>query len=107
MTIAISRLLPHALLAALAFAAPVQAAVGNAGYTAALAKPLAAPKSVVLDGVVWRCAADRCTASGSGGRSAVACERVVKKFGAVSEFTAPEGVLPSKDLARCNLRAAG
>lgn len=107
MTTAFWRALPYALLtAAFSVSAPAQAAPA-AGYTAALAKPLAAPKSIVLDGVVWRCAADRCSATGEGGRSAVACERVVKKFGMVSAFTAPDGVLPSEDLARCNLRAAG
>lgn len=105
MTLSLARMLSIALLSSsLSFAAPGFAATG---YTAALAKPLAAPKNVVLDGVVWRCAADRCAATGSGGRSAVACERVVKKFGAVSEFTAPDGVLPEDVLARCNLRAVG
>lgn len=111
MTTAFSRLLPRTLLAAaLAFTgtvasfavttSPAQAA--SAGYSVALAAPLAAARREIIDGTIWRCEGDRCAAPANGERAAAVCGKVARKFGPVARFTGPQGELSSDQLARCN-----
>lgn len=117
MTHAISRprrraLYTSAVTAALSLAAtlasftitvtPAEAAARGTVHVAALASPLAAPKREIVDGALWRCEGDRCSASVEGSRPVRICGRVAKKFGEVARFTSPEGDLPAEDLARCN-----
>jgi hypothetical protein len=105
------RKLPNAVLAvALALtgtlasfhATTAQAATQRSGYSAALSAPLDAPRREIIRGTLWKCEGDRCTASGQGSRPVMLCARVVKKFGTVTRFAAPEGELSAEDLAKCN-----
>jgi hypothetical protein len=86
-------------------AAPAEAAARGTVHVAALASPLAEPRREIVDGVLWRCEGDRCTASVEGSRPVRICGRVAKKFGEVARFTSPEGELAAEDLARCNGKA--
>jgi hypothetical protein len=82
-------------------AGPAQAAP-RGSYVAALATPLAAPRQEIVDGVLWKCAAERCAAPSEGSRPVLVCQRVAKAFGAVARFTTPSGELSSEELSRCN-----
>ncbi len=113
MTTARSRLLPRALLAAVlaltstivSFAvttSPAEAAPRAGAYAAALVTPLAAPRREILNGAVWRCAGDKCSAPADGSRAVTVCGHVARKFGPVARFTTPLGDLGAEELARCN-----
>ena len=109
MTTAVSRMLPRALTSAtLALAAslaglsiPAGAAPAGA-YAAVLATPVAAPRREILDGAIWRCEGDRCTAPADGARAQSICIKVARKFGPVSSFATPQGPLSAEQLTRCN-----
>lgn len=112
MTTAISRTLPHALFtAALALAAalagqPIAAKAAPAGaYAAVLTTPLAAPRREIVDGAIWRCEGDRCSAPADGARAQTVCMKVARRFGPVASFASPQGQLSAEQLTRCN--AAG
>lgn len=99
----------RALLASLWIAASFAAfpltpamAQPRTGFSATLATPLPAPRREIINGQVWRCEGDRCTAPDDGARPMIACQRVVETFGAVSAFNGPKGALPPEQLARCN-----
>jgi hypothetical protein len=81
---------------------PVHAASQQTYYTAALATPLAAPRQVILRGVLWNCAGDACTAARDVSRDVNVCARLVKKVGPVAAFSTPRGALAAEELARCN-----
>lgn len=81
---------------------PAQAAPRAGLYVASLAAPLAQPREDIIDGVLWKCAGDRCSAPAKGSRPVLVCGRVAKKFGEVSRFTSPQGELSTEELARCN-----
>lgn len=111
MTTALLRPLPRTLLAAVlaltgtaasfsVTTSPAQAAA--AGYSVALAAPLAAARREIIDGTIWRCEADRCAAPANGERAAAVCGKVARKFGPVAKFAGPQGELSSEQLARCN-----
>jgi len=109
MTTATLRALPRALLASLwiagsfaAFPVTPAAAQSPTGFAATLASPLAAPRREIINGQVWRCEGDRCTAPDDGSRPLIACQRVVETFGPVSGFSGPRGALSPEQLARCN-----
>lgn len=112
MTPAIPRQLPRVLItAALAFlgtAATFAAAAGPAqasptgAYSVSLATPLASAKREIIDGAVWRCEGDRCSAPADGARAVVVCGKVARKFGPVARFASPQGELSAEQLARCN-----
>lgn len=80
---------------------PAQAAPRGI-YVVALAAPLARPRQEIVDGVLWKCAGERCAAASEGSRALLVCQRVAKIFGAVARFTMPNGELSSEDLSRCN-----
>jgi hypothetical protein len=77
-------------------------ATSRDGYSAALASPLAQPRQQILDGVLWKCAGERCAANGEGSRPVLVCERVARAFGHVARFATPNGELSNEDLSRCN-----
>ena len=91
-----------ALAAATGLAAPAQAAPHAGVYALVLASPLAEPRQEIVDGVLWKCAGEQCSAPAQGGRAVLTCGRVARKIGAVARFTAPEGALTAEELARCN-----
>lgn len=99
-----SRVLPLAVLAlagSLAALVPqVQAARG--AYVATLAAPLAADRQGIIDGALWKCSGDRCSAPAQGGRPVFVCAKVAGKFGAVASFTSPAGPLSEAEVSRCN-----
>ncbi|MCC6926255.1 hypothetical protein [Novosphingobium sp.] len=70
-----------------------------------LSTALAAPKSKVVNGVIWNCAGDTCTAPIDGSRPEKTCAQVVKAFGTLSAFTGPKGEFGAEDLQRCNAAA--
>lgn len=90
--------------AALALVTTPAAAAPRGAYVATLAAPLAQPRQDVLDGALWKCVGDRCTAPDEGSRPVLVCSRVARKFGEVARFTAPDGDLAAEGLARCNAR---
>jgi hypothetical protein len=77
-------------------------AAPRGSYVAALAAPLAEPRQVIVDGVLWKCAGERCTAPSEGARPLLVCQHLVKTFGPVSRFTTPSGELSREELSRCN-----
>ena len=112
MTTAIARKLPRLLITVLialtgtlasftVTASPAQAASAGA-YSASLATPLAAAKREIIDGAIWRCEGDRCSAPADGGRAQAVCGKVVRKFGPVARFASPQGALSAEQLVRCN-----
>ncbi len=112
MTTAIARSLPRALItAALALAgtfasfsvttAPARAAATGA-YAAVLVTPLAAPRREIVDGAIWRCEGERCTAPADGARAQAVCIKIARKFGPIASFATPQGALSAEQLTRCN-----
>jgi hypothetical protein len=90
--------------ASIALAPAAAASPHSAGYSVALATPLAAPKREILNGVIWRCEGDQCAGAADGSRPVLACQRVASAFGTVARFSGPKGDLGADDLARCNAR---
>jgi hypothetical protein len=113
MTTAISQALPRALFATAAlfgtlagFAVTTQpAAAANGGsYTVSLASALAEPRREIVNGVLWRCEGQTCTATADGSRDIMACRRVAKAIGEVTGFVSPAGTMKQEDIARCNAK---
>lgn len=116
MTTAIARKLPRVLFpAALAlvttlasFSAtvvPAHAAASGGAYAVSLAAPLPEARREIIDGAIWRCQGDRCSAPADGARAAAVCGKVARRFGAVASFASPQGELTPEQLARCNGQA--
>jgi hypothetical protein len=105
-TAIVRRLSAAVFVTSLAFAgivsSPAQAAPRGGSYVAALTAPLAEPREDIVDGMLWKCTGDRCSAPAKGSRPVLVCGRVAKKFGAVSRFTSPQGELSAEELVRCN-----
>ena len=94
---------PFALAAAVLSLSPLPAQAASGGINVAtLTQPLAAPKQEIIGEALWKCAGDRCVAANSGGRHAMTCQRVAKKFGEVARFNAGGSELSADDLAKCN-----
>ena len=95
------RRLPFLLAATLAAAsAPsfAQAPTMRAEFAAAQdANP-----EVIIDGRVWSCSGNACTARGDDARPAVACRKLARKLGPVSRFVTPQSELDAAGLASCN-----
>ena len=98
---AISRALSLGLAAGLIALVPGHAMAGST-YSATLAAPLASPKQDIVNGVLWKCTGDRCTAPDQGSRPALVCQKVAKHFGEVAAFTSPGVALTGEALAKCN-----
>jgi hypothetical protein len=82
---------------------PAQA--GTNGYSAKLTAALEAPKSKVINGVVWSCAGDACRGAVDGSAPRNVCVKIAKSFGQLSAFTGPKGEFSAEDLQRCNAAA--
>lgn len=81
---------------------PAFAAPRSGEYSAALAIPMARPTQEIVNGVLWRCAGERCSAQADGSRPILACQRAVRAFGTVTRFSTPAGDMSAEDLSRCN-----
>jgi hypothetical protein len=88
--------------ASLALAGQAQAAAQPGLYVAALVTPVPAPRQEIVDGQLWKCSGEECTAPAQGGRAAGTCARVARKLGPLARFTSPQGELSAEELARCN-----
>jgi len=84
-------------------ATPAQAAA--AGYKAKLTTALEAPKSKVLNGVIWSCEGDACRGAVDGSAPRNICIKIAKNFGPLAAFTGPKGEFSAEDLQRCNAAA--
>jgi hypothetical protein len=113
MTTAFARRMPRSLIAAaLALAStltsfavivtPAVAAPRGGAYAATLATPLTQPRREIVEGAVWRCQGDRCSAPADGARALTICSKVSRRFGEVARFSTPQGELATAELARCN-----
>ncbi len=89
-------------LALAMLAQPSLAAPKAGAFSATLAVALPAPRREIINGVMWRCEGNQCAAPADGARAQSACAAVVRKFGTVANFTAPQGALAEAELARCN-----
>ncbi len=112
MTTAFARKLPRVLIPTVlamagtiagfaATTAPARAAASGV-YAVSLAAPLPAARREIIDGAMWRCEGDRCSAPADGARAVVVCGKVARKFGPVARFASPQGELTPEQLARCN-----
>ena len=74
-------------------------------YTVQLDSALEAPKSKIINGVVWDCNGNNCSAEVDGSRTIYTCIKVAKAFGEVESFAGPKGALSADELAQCNAKA--
>ena len=113
MTTALARMLPRVLIPASlalmgtvasfsATAVPAHAAASAGAYAVSLSTPLPAARREIIDGAIWRCEANRCSAPADGARAVVVCGKVARKFGPVARFAAPQGELTPEQITRCN-----
>jgi hypothetical protein len=91
-----------ALTAIAAAASPAVAA--GAYYRAELATPPAAERLVVR-GVIWKCAADGCTAGPSNSRAVIDCSALARQVGTLRSFAVEGRALAPAELEKCNARA--
>lgn len=84
-------------------ATPAQA--GANGYSAKLTAALEAPKSKVINGVIWKCDGDACRGAVDGSAPRNVCVKIAKNFGPLASFTGPKGEFSAEDLQRCNAAA--
>src|SRR6186997_2988061 len=59
-------------------------------------------REVVIDGRLWTCNGNACTAPGDDARPAVACRKLARKLGPVARFATPQAELDAAGLAACN-----
>ena len=57
---------------------------------------------MVIDGRMWSCTGNACTARGDDPRPAVACRKLARKLGPVTRFATPQAELDAAGLATCN-----
>ena len=81
---------------------PVHAQSQRTYYSAAMQTPITGTRSEIVRGILWKCAADACTASRDVSRPVNVCARLVKKIGPVASFRTPDGDLSAEELTRCN-----
>jgi hypothetical protein len=86
--------------AALATTGPALAQ--TAGLRAEFAAPFEQSSEVVVDGRLWSCSGNACTARGTDPRPAIACRKLARKLGPVSRFASGETELDAAALASCN-----
>lgn len=89
-----------ALVLAAAFAAPAhsQAPTMRAEFTTSQDSN----REVVIDGRLWTCSGNACTAPGDDARPAIACRKLARKLGPVARFATPQAELNAAGLATCN-----
>ena len=83
---------------------PAQAAAAER-YQIQLSTALEAPKSKIVNGVVWNCNGNACTGAVDGARPINTCVKVAKAFGPLTSFTGPKGAFSADELAQCNAKA--
>jgi hypothetical protein len=59
-------------------------------------------REVVVDGRLWTCSGNACTARGNDPRPAVACRKLARKLGPVTRFETSQIALDAAALASCN-----
>ena len=74
----------------------------GATMRAELATLQPANRELVIDGRMWTCSANACTAPGGDPRPAVACRKLARKLGPVTRFTTRQVELDEAGLAACN-----
>jgi hypothetical protein len=94
--------LPHLFAALAVFATASPALAQSGGLRAEFAAPFERASEVVIDGKLWSCAGNACSARGDDPRPAVACRKVVRKLGPVTRFATPRSELDAAGLASCN-----
>ncbi|WP_309752938.1 CC_3452 family protein [Novosphingobium sp.] len=85
---------------------PAHAAAASERYQVQLGTALEAPKSKIVNGVVWNCSGDTCAGAVDGARPINTCVKVAKAFGPLTSFTGPKGAFSADELAQCNAKAA-
>ena len=70
-------------------------------YTAELVTP-AKEARTIANGMVWHCEGTRCVAAKNNSRPNIACERLTRKVGEVTGFTAKGVAFDDEALAKCN-----
>ena len=71
--------------------APAHAAAARGAYAVQLARALPEARREIIDGAIWRCEGDRCSAPADGARAVAVCGKVARRFGPVARFAAPAG----------------
>lgn len=102
------RLLPLIATAAFVVALPATAQTPANSFTVQQAETLPT-RTLIIDGVAWRCDAQSLTCTSNGGRSQTAeraCRRLVARVGQVTSFTWQGTALNAEQLAACNTAAA-
>jgi hypothetical protein len=59
-------------------------------------------REVIVDGRLWNCSGNACTAQGEDARPAVACRKLARKLGPVARFATSQSELNAAGLAACN-----
>ncbi|HEY6814168.1 MAG TPA: hypothetical protein VI168_01390 [Croceibacterium sp.] len=59
-------------------------------------------REVIIDGRVWSCSGNACTAQGDDARPAIACRKLARKLGPVTRFATAQSELDAAGLATCN-----
>ena len=72
------------------------------GYVATLSAKLDAPKRPVINGVLWNCAGETCTAPLDGSRFKTTCAKAVRELGPLAGVATPKGEFSTEELAQCN-----
>ena len=90
-------------LLALAAAIPGTPALAQ-GQTlrAELAAAHEGAREVIVDGRLWSCSGNACTAQGDDARPAIACRKLARKLGPVTRFATAQSELNAAGLATCN-----
>ena len=84
---------------------PAHAQGASSGNVASLVTKLDAPRKLIINETLWKCAENRCTSVAESSRPAISCVRLVKKIGPVTSFVTPRGELSADELQRCNAAA--
>lgn len=93
--------------AVVAFAGAPLATAAAMSSQATLAAPVSEPKTVIIDGKVWKCTGADCAASAAGSSQPLTreCVRAVKILGKVTAFSRDGKSLDATQLAACNAAA--
>lgn len=97
------RLTSQFALALVAAAAASGPALAQAPLMRAeLAGALQGDREIIVDGRLWICSGNACTARGDDPRPAVACRKLARKIGPVTRFETSQVALDAAALASCN-----
>ena len=90
--------------AALVFAGAAAAASANATtFTLKLDTPKAEAQQIVVDGYLWSCEGDTCSATLNRKKATVrTCQKVAREIGSFASFENENGALDTAQLDKCN-----